>query len=743
MSLHPKSSLQLTSISTPSIAVKKTLTILVVDDSPVERARLRHLLELESYRVLEARNQLESLELANREDIDLVLLDAPMHEIDGFESIRMLRQSSEFSDKAIVAMISIDGDDQVTEAITSGANDYIGKPVNRSVLAARIRSQMLAKESQKALRESEERYALVSRGTNDGIWDWNLLTGDLYLSPRWRAMVGREDPEWHPQGAEWIDLVYQDDRKRVLSDLESHLCGESSFFETELRMQGKNQSYRWMLCRGLAVKDISGVASRIAGSLTDITEGKVADALTGLPNRMLFRDRIERCIEQIARRQTRPFAVIYADIDDFKLINDQYGHDAGDAFLVSVASRIESVLRKSDAVLARLGGDEFGILLETVCNEEDAIRVAKRIHEKLSLPIVVGEREIMTRASMGIVIANSVEQDSKEACFTAEKLLTQADTAMYLAKSQSDCPYCVFNDKMTIESTVRLELGSELRHAIERDELSLHYQPIVDLETSTTFGFEALVRWHHPVQGIVSPSVFIPIAESKGMIVEIGEWVLRRACQQAEQWRNKFERELVISVNVSMRQLASKGFVETVVDALQTTRLPPKCLKLEVTESLLMQQPAETLSKLHALRESGVTIAIDDFGTGYSSLSYLHQMPLDVLKIDRSFVNGMFDSGKHLAIVRAILALATSLQLKVIAEGVETIEQLQQLQVLGCDMVQGYFFSRPLAASDAAELLVRNWEWPKAEVCSLFLPSDRTRQLLTQRPEGKYTIGLL
>ena len=255
MSLHPKSSLQLTSISTLNIAVKKTLTILVVDDSPFERARLKHLLELESYRVLEARNQLECLELANREDIDLVLLDAPMHEIDGFESIRMLRQSSEFSDKAIVAMISIDGDDQVTEAITSGANDYIDKPVNRSVLAARMRSQMLAKESQKALRESEERYALVSRGTNDGIWDWNLLTGDLYLSPRWRAMVGREDPEWHPQGAEWIDLVYQDDRKRVLSDLESHLCGESSFFETELRMQGKNQSYRWMLCRGLAVND--------------------------------------------------------------------------------------------------------------------------------------------------------------------------------------------------------------------------------------------------------------------------------------------------------------------------------------------------------------------------------------------------------------------------------------------------------------------------------------------------------
>ena len=295
---------------------------------------------------------------------------------------------------------------------------------------------------------------------------------------------------------------------------------------------------------------------------------------------------------------------------------------------------------------------------------------------------------------------------------------------------------------MTAESTVRLELGSELRHAIEREELSLHYQAIVDLESATTFGYEALVRWKHPVQGNVPPNIFIPIAEAKGMIVAIGEWVLRKACQQAAQWRTQFDRELVISVNVSMRQLASKGFVETVIDALQTTQLPPNCLKLEVTESLLMQQPKDTLYKLHELRESGVTIAIDDFGTGYSSLSYLHQMPLDVLKIDRSFVNGMFDSGKHLAIVRAILALATSLQLKVIAEGVETIEQLQQLQVLGCDMVQGYFFSRPLAVTEAAKLIVQNWDWQRAEVCSLILTKGRGGQLLTQRPEGKYTIGL-
>ncbi len=728
--------------NTSAVVEKKMARILVVHEGRLTRAKLIQFLVPEGYWVLEAHNAMECLAIVEREVVDLVLVDTLLTDLDGMETIRLLRQSFPLSKLAIIAMTSSDGEEQVAEAFAIGANDYVTKPVNQAVLVARVKAQLLACDIQKRLQESEERYALVSRGTNDGIWDWNLLTGDLYLSPRWRAMVGREDINWQPRGAEWIELVYHEDRNRVLNDLESHLCGESSFFETELRMQGKNQSYRWMLCRGLAVRDPSGLACRIAGSLTDISEGKVADALTGLPNRMLFRDRIERCIEQIARRQTRPFALIYADIDDFKLINDQYGHDAGDAFLVSVANRIDSVLRKSDAVLARLGGDEFGILLESVCNEEDAIRVATRIHEKLLLPIVVAEREIMTRLSMGIVIANSCTQDSREVVITAEKLLNQADTAMYVAKSQSDCPYCVFKNEMTAETTIRLELGSELRHAIARDELSLRYQPIVDLESATTFGFEALVRWQHPVQGNVPPNIFIPIAEAKGMIVEIGEWVLRKACQHAAQWRTQFDRELVISVNVSMRQLASKGFVETVIDALHTTQLPPKCLKLEVTESLLMQQPKDTLSKLYELRESGVTIAIDDFGTGYSSLSYLHQMPLDVLKIDRSFVNGMFESGKHLAIVRAILALATSLQLKVIAEGVETIEQLQQLQVLGCDMVQGYFFSRPLAVAEATELIVRNWEWPRAEVCSLILTKGSGGQLLTQRPEGKYTIGL-
>lgn len=713
-----------------------TATILIVDDDHRARESLKALLKPDGYNILEASSGRECIEIVHRTAVDLVLLDIQMPDLDGFSTGRILRQMHDQNQLPIIMMTSIESGGQVTKAFEYGANDYVHKPVERVVVTARIKTQLALRETGKALRSSEERYALVSRGTNDGIWDWNLLTGELYLSARWRAMVGMEDPTWSPRGADWIDLVYYEDRKRVLSDLQAHLYGTASHFETELRMRDRNHNFRWMLCRGLAVKDKTGLAFRIAGSLTDITEGKVADSLTGLPNRTLFQDRINRRIEQMAGKKNETFAVIYADIDDFKMINDQFGHEAGDAFLISVARRFEGALRRSDAVIARLGGDEFGILLESVRNEEDAIKIAKRIHETLESPIVVAEREIQTRASMGIVLADYGLQGAIEQKITAESLLAYADTAMYLAKSQRDSPYCLFKSKMIADSTMRLEMASELRHAVQREELSLNYQPIIDLRTASTVGYEALVRWQHPFHGNVPPNVFIPIAEAKGLIVEIGELVLRKACQQAMQWRTQANRDLIMSVNVSMRQLASKRFVQTVVDTLRETELPPHCLKLEVTESLLMQQPGESLSKLHELRQTGVMISIDDFGTGYSSLSYLHQMPLDVLKVDRSFVNGMFESGKHLAIIRAILALASSLQLKVIAEGVETIDQLQQLQVLGCEMVQGYYFSRPLPVKEAGELLQRVWEWPKAEVCSLLFTRGPTGQLLTQSPVG-------
>jgi len=696
-----------------SVNSRNAPTVLIVDDEPITRARLSHLLSQEGFYVLEACNGRQALAMVKETTVDLVLLDIQMPEMDGFRSLRLLRQMFDLSELPVVMMTAGEGSEQIIQAFDCGANDYVSKPIDRPILLARIKTHLHIRAAQKELRDSEARYALVSRGTNDGVWDWNLVTGELYLSPRWRAMVGVDDSNWNPHGADWLVLVHREDRKRVLTDLEAHLCGETSHFETELRMQDRSQGHRWMLCRGLAIKDSSGLACRIAGSLTDITEGKVADALTGLPNRMLFHDRVERCVEKVLRRQTRNFAILYLDVDDFKLINDQFGHDGGDQFLVSFSQRLENAIRKSEAVLARIGGDEFAILLESIRGLEDAILVAKRLEEALMTPFKVGGRDILVRASVGIAIADASSQSSSDSSAAVDLLLTQADAAMYQAKSQLDSSYCVFQSEMLDATAAKLELAGELRYAIERNELSLVYQPIVDLSTARTEGFEALLRWRHPVYGNVPPNEFIPIAEAKGLIVEIGEWVLREACQQAVKWRNEFHRDVMVSVNVSIRQLTSEGFTKVVVDILDSTQLPAGSLKLEVTESLLMQQPTQTIAILQSLRDIGTKISIDDFGTGYSSLAYLHQMPLDVLKVDRSFVNGMFESEKHLAIVRTIIGLASSLQLQVIAEGVETVEQLQKLESLGCGMIQGYYLSKPIPAEDAIKLLERKWEWPQ------------------------------
>lgn len=677
-------------------------TILVVDDEIVTRQILKHQLTAAGYRVIEACDGREALAIAFSTPVDLVLMDVSMPKLNGMQAIRLMRQAFTQAALPVVMMTSCEGRQQIIEAFENGANDYIAKPIDHQITLARIQAQLVLKKAQQALKESEERYALAAQGTNDGLWDWNLVTGQLYFSPRWCEMLGQTDPNWNPQGDQWLELVHHEDRRRVTSDLEAHLLGETKHFETEVRMLSAPNTFRWMLFRGLAVKDADGIACRIAGSLTDITEGKVADALTGLPNRTLFRDRLTRCVEQLSRNPARKFAVLYLDVDNFKLINDSIGHDTGDEFLVAFARRLDAGLRKSDAILARLGGDEFAIVIENIRGSGDAIAVAKRLHERLKAPFPVGGREILTRASIGIVIA----ADQNE---TAEQLLRKADTAMYHAKRQSTLPYCVFSQEMLVEQSTRLLLGSELRYAIRRDELNLVYQPLIDLRTRRTTGFEALLRWNHPVHGAVSPVDFIPIAESNGLIVDIGKWVLEQACLQAARWNHDNDQPVIVSVNVSIRQLASDGFVETVRNTIAASGLDPKLLKLEVTESLLMQNPDETITLLERLRSAGVTIAIDDFGTGYSSLSYLHRMPLDVLKIDRSFVSEMLQSQKHMAIIRTIVALAESLQLQIIAEGIETDNQLLQLQGLGCHLGQGYWFSKPVDAIKASAMLDRNW----------------------------------
>ena len=681
-------------------------TILVVDDDEVTRTLLAHQLEAAGYEIITAENGSQALTLVRANKPDLVLMDISMPVMDGSMALRMMRQLHPSTDLPIIMMTSRSEESQIFGCFDAGASDYLAKPVQYSSMIARVEAQFKLMRALSALRESEQRYTLATAGTRDGIWDWNLETGEIYLSPRWKALVGITDPNWVAQGTSWLDLVFEEDRERVRSDLESHLCGESSKFETELRMQDRSGGFRWMLCRGLAVRDENDIPTRIAGSLSDITEGKVADALTGLPNRTLFHDRVERCVQQFNRNESKRFAVLYIDVDDFKLINDSMGHHVGDEFLIQISDRLEPCLRQAEAVLARLGGDEFGVLIEGIQHIDDAIAVAQRIQDRIKAPFSVSDREILARISIGVVIVSTMNA-------SVDEIMRQADTAMYHAKQFSQTGVSVFEDRMQQESAARLEIATELKDAIRRDELSLHFQPIVNASSMQTAGFEALIRWEHPVHGNIPPVDFIPIAESNGMIVEIGNWVLQQACQQAAQWNQVSDRDIQISVNVSVRQFRGQDFVEQVRVALAESGLASAQLKLEVTESLLMQNPDEMIDLLLKLEAMDVTMSIDDFGTGYSSLSYLHQMPLKVLKIDRSFVTNLSSSKKHQAIVRSIIGLARSLELKVIAEGIETIDQAAYLQGLQCEYFQGYLYSKPVTADQTYAMLDADWSTAK------------------------------
>lgn len=423
------------------------------------------------------------------------------------------------------------------------------------------------------------------------------------------------------------------------------------------------------------------------------------DRLTKLPNRDLCQDRLRQAIAQAARQNTL-VALLFFDLDRFKVINETLGHAHGDQLLQHVAQRMKSSLRETDTV-GRLGGDEFVVILTGLTDTSDAARVAQNILNTLVRPITLDDHEVFVTTSIGISL---YPNDAKD----VESLTQNADTAMYRAKEQGRNHYQFYTLDMNARALERLNLENDLRHALERDEFLLHYQPQLDLSSQQIVGFEALLRWDHTDLGFISPVDFIPIAEETGLIMPIGEWVLNAACQQAKQWQDQGFKNANIAVNLSNRQFAQENVLETVTKALDSAGLDPSHLELEITESCVMVNPEEAIVVLRQLNDMGVRISIDDFGTGYSSLSYLKRFPLDTLKIDRSFVNDITDDPDSAVIVEAILAMAHSLRLNVVAEGVETREQMAFLEAHDCDMIQGYLLSKPLPAKDAAERFLKN-----------------------------------
>jgi diguanylate cyclase (GGDEF)-like protein len=519
-------------------------------------------------------------------------------------------------------------------------------------------------------------------------------------------MLGYAASETWSGPEQWFNHIHVDDQEQVRAGIAAHCEGKTPEFVSEYRMRHKSGGYIWTLSRGIAVRDQFGTALRMAGSQTDITEGKIADPLTHLPNRLYFIDRLESAIET-ARQQDDLFAVLFIDLDQFKMVNDSLGHAAGDELLIDVAGRLRTGIRTgsrlggpAQSFVARIGGDEFAVLLGHIVHESDASTVASRILERLTEPFQFEGRSMFVSASIGIALSSSGD--------TAEEILRNADTAMYRAKSNGKARYEFFNEGMRERVITRFEVENGLRKAIEEQQFVVHYQPIVSLSDNNICGFEALVRWNHPERGLMPPGEFIPVAEESEIIVLLGRWVLRESCRQMAEWHRSFPllRPLTISVNVATRQLSDSRLVEDVESALADSGLSPQSLALEVTESSIMGNAQQTLATLDRLKAMNVGLEIDDFGTGYSSLSYLQRLPFDTLKIDRSFVREMTTGNGSLNIVKAILQLAHSLKLEVIAEGVETESQSCKLRELGCDYLQGYLLSCPVDALKA-ELLCR------------------------------------
>ena len=560
--------------------------------------------------------------------------------------------------------------------------------------------------------------------------DADVSAGLRYASPQVAKMLGYAHDRWIERSFR-LSTIHVDDRPAFLAEAARALeAGDA--FRCEYRVHAVDGQERWVRDEAVPILDpeaACGVgATLMHGVIFDITERKSAeervrhdalhDALTGLPNRTLFLDRLERAMARLRRTGGPTFAVLFLDLDRFKIINDSIGHACGDELLVQFAARLADCLRDTDS-MARLGGDEFTILADNITELAEVEALAERIHAALRSPFAIGGHEVFTSSSIGIAMATT-------GYAAPEDLVRDADTAMYKAKALGPSRHQVFDEKMHAQALKVLQLENDLRRAVDRDEFSVHYQPIVSLLTGRIEGLEALIRWKHPERGWVSPADFIPRAEETGLITRIGQFVLRQACRDAAAWRATLgdDDAPTVSVNLSAKQFTGADLVGSIQSALQSVALPPHFLRLEITESTIMQsgEASEAQAMLQRLQDTGVRIDVDDFGTGYSSLGYLHRFPIDKLKIDRSFVenlrapagagsnspNAVLPPTDADALVHTIITLAHSLRLQVTAEGVETYEQAQRLHALDCDSAQGYVFSRPIPAADVLTLL-RTW----------------------------------
>ena len=695
-------------------------TILVVDDDADARLVMRAALRKAGYAVRLAEGGADALQKFAAEPCDMVMLDVEMPDLGGHEVCAALRAQA----GPLLPIVMVTGMDDlksVEAAYEVGATDFIAKPVNWALIGHRVRYLFRGHRAMLDLQAAEARNAALLNAIPDLLFEVDIDGRYIdYRAPRAEllavpgdTLIGRTVAEVLPPLAAEVCM------SALRSALEQ---GSSSGAQFELHLDGRSTSFELSVsCKAVA----AGEKARFIVLSRDITERKQSeahiarlahfDSLTGLPNRRSFLERVDREIRR-AEREGRALAVLFMDLDGFKNINDSMGHAAGDLLLQWAAERLRDGLRPTDLLsrpmelgeevdagfeLARLGGDEFTALVLDIKCPDDAMAVAQRIGQMMRRPFTLDGRAVTLTTSVGIALYPEDGRDSAT-------LLKHADTAMYHAKRSGRDNAQVYRASLTQVILQRMELDSSLRQALDRDEFHLEYQPQIDTATGSIRSVEALIRWNHPTRGLVSPLEFIPLAEENGLIERIGLWVLHTACTDAARWQAQ-GLGLTVAVNLSPLQFNTQGLPQRVMHVLAQTGLPPSRLELEVTEGALMENTNATRAALQALHAHGIRIALDDFGTGYSSLAYLTRMPISHIKVDRCFVSGMLEGGESEAIVRAVLAMAHSLGMRVTAEGVETLEQAKALAAMTCDNLQGFYFSRPVAAAAIAQLAMRRW----------------------------------
>jgi diguanylate cyclase (GGDEF)-like protein/PAS domain S-box-containing protein len=693
--------------------------VLIVEDDMAERLLMRETLHGNSLVVEEAENGEEALAVFERCSPDLVLMDVKMPKMDGITACSKMRKLAGGQYAVIVLVTGLEDFESIRRAFDVGATDFVTKPVNWPLLSHRVRYLLRTGKAFSNLRQSEKRLSIAQKIASLGNWDWDIDKNSVYCSAQMYRIFGLPSEEPAAKYTTFLERVHTDERDSVKDLVRKALQAKKSY----------SIDYRIVLpggvCRNVheqadVVHDEKGNPVSMHGTVQDITERINAeekirflayyDGLTGLPNRQLFLEHFNQAL-YAAQRDGSKVALLYLDLDRFKRINDTLGHSAGDLLLKEISICLVDSIRSADIVakaclpckpgvtLSRLGGDEFTILLSRLAEEEHAGRVAQRILDLLSQPIRIAGQEVYISGSIGITIFPSDGED-------VDTLLRNADVAMYHAKESGRNSFQFFSEQMNQRTMEKLGIETDLKKALERNELLLYYQPQIDLPTGKVAGVEALIRWQHPRLGMVSPAMFIPIAEEAGLIVDIGQWVLLEACRQAMQWQQAGFAPVRMGVNISSLQFKQQSLASLVRQVLQKTGFDARYLDLELTETAIMQNVSLINDTLTELKEIGVNLSVDDFGTGYSSMSYLKRFPLDTLKIDRSFVMDITTDANDAAIIKAIIALAKSLGLKTIAEGVETGEQLAFLQEQRCDEIQGFFISRPLPDREVERFLV-------------------------------------